>query len=115
MGFAVFSNNFVFETALGIYLYSQKFTVFKSAPYKKLKNIQYALFENGQFLQIRKKISRCGPKNQNDAKNSKNHLITIYSVTFLHKNLIFFYIKFFSLVFSWNHSAFRCILDIKVY
>ena len=41
-------------------------------------------------------------KNQIDAKSGKNHISTVYSFIFLHKNG-FFYADLFLLVLKWYH------------
>ena len=47
----------------------------------------------------RKKVN---VKNKSDAKNGKNHIISLYSFIFLHKNVTFRHWPFF-LVLTWNH------------
>ena len=53
------------------------------------------------FWEFREKKIQNGLKNQTDAKNGKkNHISTLYSFIFLHKNVIFWRWPFFSM--SWH-------------
>ena len=50
---------------------------------------QYSLLKNWPFFENLEKKFQNGPKNQINAKNGKNHIITLYSFIFLNKNIIF--------------------------
>ena len=61
---------------------------------------QYSIFKWSFFWEIRKKIPQRSQK-PNGCHNNKNHISTLYSFIFLHKNVTFW--PFFLPVLTWTH------------